>query len=250
MTSIHARRYPVIDYIYGFPQTIATPKRSADGPWQALADLGFVVVILDGLGTAFRSKAFHDVSYGALQDATLPDHVAALRQLASRYPWVDLERVGIFGSSGGGTSTVRALLEYPEFFRVGVAIAGGYDQRDSIAYILEKYQGPGPGQLGGDGPYRWLASYGVGSCSSGASWTTTSTQCPACVARRVHRRRAGTSTFWSFPAPITSSADIGMSNGVSLATSSSISSDANHLSASGRMRQSVRPVGRERRISR
>lgn len=139
-----SRRYPVIDHIYGFPQTIATPKRSAEGPWQALADLGFVVVVLDGLGTAFRSKAFHDVSYGALQDATLPDHVAALRQLASRYPWVDLERVGIYGSSGGGTSTVRALLEYPEFFRVGVAIAGGYDQRDSIAYILEKYQGPDP----------------------------------------------------------------------------------------------------------
>ena len=139
-----SRRYPVIDHIYGFPQTIATPKRSAEGPWQALADLGFVVVVLDGLGTAFRSKAFHDVSYGALQDATLPDHVAALRQLARRYPWIDLERVGIYGSSGGGTATVRALLEYPEFFRAGVAIAGGYDQRDSIAYILEKYQGPDP----------------------------------------------------------------------------------------------------------
>lgn len=139
------RRYPVIDHVYGFPQTIATPKRSAaDGPWQSLADLGCVVVILDGLGTAFRHKAFHDLSYGALEDATLPDHVAALHQLAERHPWINLDRVGVFGSSGGGTTTVRALLQYPELFKVGVAISGGYDHRDSIAYILEKYQGPDP----------------------------------------------------------------------------------------------------------
>ena len=96
------RRYPVIDNIYGFPQTIQTPKRSAAGPWQALADSGFVVLVLDGLGTAFRSKTFHDASYGRLEDATLPDHVTALHQLAERYPWLDLNRVGIYGSSVGG----------------------------------------------------------------------------------------------------------------------------------------------------
>lgn len=138
------RRYPVIDHVYGFPQTIATPKRSPGGPWQPLADLGYIVVVLDGLGTAFRSKAFHDFSYGNLEDSTLPDHVAALHQLGDRHPWIDLDRVGVFGSSGGGTTTVRALLEYPNVFRVGVAISGGYDHRDSIAYILEKYQGPDP----------------------------------------------------------------------------------------------------------
>ena len=138
------RRYPVIDNIYGFPQTIVTPKRSAAGPWQALADSGNIVVVLDGLGTPFRSKAFHDASYGKLEDATLPDHVTALRQLADRHSWMDLDRVGVFGASGGGTATVRALLEYPELFRVGVAIAGCYDHRDSIAYVLEKYQGFDP----------------------------------------------------------------------------------------------------------
>ena len=136
------RRYPVICHVYGFPQTIATPKRTAEGPCQELANQGYVVVVLDGLGTAFRSKAFHDESYGLLEDATLPDYVAALRQLACRHSWIDLERVGVFGSSGGGTTTVRALLEHPDVFHVGVAISGGYDHRDSIAYILEKYQGP------------------------------------------------------------------------------------------------------------
>lgn len=139
-----ARRYPVIDHIYGFPQTIVTPKRSAGGPWQALADLGYVVVLLDGMGTAYRSKAFHDLSFENLQDATLPDHISALHQLAQRRPWMDLDRIGVFGSSGGGTATVRALCEYPDLFKVGVAIAGDYDHRDSIAYILEKYQGPDP----------------------------------------------------------------------------------------------------------
>jgi dipeptidyl-peptidase-4 len=136
------RRYPVIDHVYGFPQTTATPKRSPIGPWQTLADHGYVVILLDGLGTPYRSKAFHNASYARLEDATLPDHVAALHQLAERHAWIDGDRVGVFGSSGGGATTVRALLEYPDVFHVGVAVSGGYDHRDSIAYILEKYQGP------------------------------------------------------------------------------------------------------------
>lgn len=145
------RKYPVIDSIYPGPQSIRTPKNSfaADpGPFdaycqaQALAELGFVVVTIDGMGTPFRSKAFHDASYGKLDEAGgLDDHIAGLRQLAERRPYMDLDRVGIFGHSGGGFASTRAILAYPGFYKVAVSSAGNHDQRGYTATWGERYLG-------------------------------------------------------------------------------------------------------------
>ena len=132
------KTYPVIDSIYPGPQTCRVSKSfpSADQDaalrywfWdaEALAELGFIVFTIDGLGTPFRSKAFHDVSYGNLQDGGgLEDHIAGMRQLAERRPYMNLDRVGIFGGSSGGYATVRAILAYPDFYKVA------FDRRPSV----------------------------------------------------------------------------------------------------------------------
>lgn len=143
-----SRSYAIIDSIYPGPQITRTPTRFSDamfGPRgaQALAELGFIVVAIDGRGTPFRSKAFRDASYGKLQTAGfLEDHVAIIRQLAEDRPYIDIERVGIYGASGGGFATVRALLDYPEFFKVGIASAGNYELRAYISMWGETYHGP------------------------------------------------------------------------------------------------------------
>jgi dipeptidyl aminopeptidase/acylaminoacyl peptidase len=107
----------------------------------ALAQLGFVVVQIDHLGTPLRSKAFHDNYYGNFTDNGLPDHVAVIRQLAARYPFIDLDRVGIYGHSGGGFASTDAILRYPDFFKVAVSGAGNHDNRSYNIYWAEKYQG-------------------------------------------------------------------------------------------------------------
>jgi dipeptidyl aminopeptidase/acylaminoacyl peptidase len=107
----------------------------------ALARLGFVVIQLDHLGTPHRSKAFHDNYYGDFNDNGLPDHVTAIQQLAARYPFIDLDRVGIYGHSGGGFATTDAMFRFPEFFHVGVAGAGNHDNASYNIYWSEKYQG-------------------------------------------------------------------------------------------------------------
>lgn len=125
-----ARRYPVIDSIYPGPQRTHAPKSFTLSAAQSLAELGFVVMEIDGMGTPNRSRAFREVSYRNLGDAGgLADHVAALRQLARERPWMDLDRVGIFGHSGGGFASTRAILTYPEVFKVAVSSAGNHDQR-------------------------------------------------------------------------------------------------------------------------
>ena len=142
------RSYPVIDYIYGGPQTSNVPK-SAYGtvslsldPAASLAELGFVVVILDGRGTTQRSRAFHEASYGRLHTASnLEDHIAGIEQLARRFPYMDAERVGITGHSGGGYMAARAMLTFPAFFKVGVSTAGNHDQRLFWHTWGERYQG-------------------------------------------------------------------------------------------------------------
>lgn len=141
-------RYPVLDDIYPGPQKprAAPTIDSTFGPLgigeaASYAELGFVVVTIDGRGTPFRSKAFHDHSYGDLGDAGLDDHVVALKQLGARYPFMDLERVGIYGHSAGGYATVRAMLRHPGVFKVGVASSGNHDQRANYAVWGEKYQG-------------------------------------------------------------------------------------------------------------
>jgi len=138
------RRYPVVLYLYPGPQTGSIRSRSflaAHGDNQALAELGFVVVALDGMGTPWRSKSFHTAWAGDVGDNTLPDQVAGLRELAARHPWMDLQRVGIWGHSGGGNATAAAMFRYPDFFKVGVSQAGNHDNRGYADAWAEKWQG-------------------------------------------------------------------------------------------------------------
>jgi dipeptidyl aminopeptidase/acylaminoacyl peptidase len=137
------RRYPLIDHIYPGPQvgSVGRWAWSTGAEARAIAELGFIVIRLDHLGTPLRSKAFHDNYYGNFGDNGIPDHVAAIRQLAARHRWIDLDRVGIFGHSGGGFASTDAILRYPEFFRVAVSGAGNHDNRSYNIYWAEKYQG-------------------------------------------------------------------------------------------------------------
>jgi dipeptidyl-peptidase 4 len=141
-----ARRYPIINNIYPGPQagsigprTFAAARR---GDAQALAELGFVVVQIDALGTPMRSRPFHAHYHGDLGDNGLEDQIAAMRQLAERHPYIDLSRVGIYGHSGGGFATAAAMLRFPDFFHVGVAGAGNHDNRGYTYYWGEKWHGP------------------------------------------------------------------------------------------------------------
>jgi dipeptidyl aminopeptidase/acylaminoacyl peptidase len=146
-----SEKYPVVETVYPGPWITVTAKSfPSDMAWvnkifwraQAVAELGFIVVTLDGPGTPFRSKQFHDASYGRLGEAgRLKDHINALRQLSKNRPYMDLDRVGMFGHSAGGFMTAQALLSYPEFYRVGVASAGDYDSRFYGAFWGEKYEG-------------------------------------------------------------------------------------------------------------
>ncbi len=136
-------KYPIISHIYPGPQ------RGSVGDWEfkgggenfALAQLGFVVVQIDHLGTPHRSKAFHDNYYGNFIDNGIPDHIAVIRQLAARHSFIDLDRVGIYGHSGGGFASTDAILRYPDFFKVAVSGAGNHDNRSYNIYWAEKYQG-------------------------------------------------------------------------------------------------------------
>ncbi|MBM4186170.1 MAG: S9 family peptidase [Gemmatimonadetes bacterium] len=137
------KRYPIIDHIYPGPQvgSVGAWSFKSGGEAFALAQLGFVVVQLDHLGTPWRSKAFHDSYYGNFIDNGLPDHVATLKQLGARYPFIDLDRIGIFGHSGGGFASTDAILRYPEIFKVAVSTSGNHDNRSYNIYWAEKYQG-------------------------------------------------------------------------------------------------------------
>lgn len=155
------KRYPVIVNIYPGPQIGSIsdwrfqgadnfgPREDEDRPIthgegmsQSLAELGFIVIKVNSLGTAERSKAFEDFTYRNVIDNGLPDQIAALRQLAARYPWLDLDRVGITGHSGGGFAAAAAMLTHPEVFKVGVAESGNHDFRTYGWYWGEMYQGP------------------------------------------------------------------------------------------------------------
>ncbi|HZG42704.1 MAG TPA: DPP IV N-terminal domain-containing protein [Longimicrobium sp.] len=127
------RTYPIVNHIYPGPQSGSVGSRSfspARGDSHALAELGFVVVQIDGMGTPGRSKAFADAYYGRMADNTLPDQVAGMRELARRHRFIDIERVGIWGHSGGGFATAAALFRHPDFFDVGVAQSGNHDNRN------------------------------------------------------------------------------------------------------------------------
>lgn len=138
-----AKKYPIITHIYPGPQvgSVGTWDFKSGGDDFALAQLGFVVIQLDHMGTPLRSKAFHDSYYGNFGDNGLLDHMTAIKQLAVRYPFIDVARVGIYGHSGGGFASTDAMLRYPDFFKVAVSGAGNHDNRTYNIYWAEKYQG-------------------------------------------------------------------------------------------------------------
>jgi len=139
-----SERYPIVNSIYPGPQTGSVGSRSftpSRGDAQSLAELGFVVVQIDGMGTPKRSKDFHTAWYGDMGDNGLPDQIAGMTELAERHPWIDLDRVGIYGHSGGGYAAADAILRYPEFFDVAVSQAGNHDNRNYEDDWGEKWQG-------------------------------------------------------------------------------------------------------------
>jgi dipeptidyl aminopeptidase/acylaminoacyl peptidase len=139
-----SKKYPIINHIYPGPQTGSVGGRSFNatrGDAQSLAELGFVVMELDGMGTPWRSKAFHDAYYANMGDNTLPDQVAGMKEIAARYQWIDLDRAGIYGHSGGGFATADAMFRYPDFFKVGISESGNHDNRVYEDDWGERYQG-------------------------------------------------------------------------------------------------------------
>ena len=171
------KSYPVLDSIYPGPQLIRQ-MRLTIGPFSttpylldqlgdanAVAELGFIVLVLDGRGTPLQSKAFLDYSYGNQGDpGCLADQVAALAQVSATRPWMDLSRVGIYGHSGGGNASAVAILTYPDVYRAAVAAAGDYDLRGYYAVWGETYHGL-PGEGDGDG----------GSADGAANYVSTAT---------------------------------------------------------------------------
>ncbi len=140
-----AQVYPVIDFLYPGPQSAWCPRsfRSRTGcQAQALAELGFVVVMMDTRGVPFRSRALHQAGYGQQLEPQLSDHVAVLGQLCRRHAFLDPTRVGLLGLSGGGLAAARGLFDYPETFKAAVSLAGNHDSRHYIAGWLNTYGGP------------------------------------------------------------------------------------------------------------
>jgi dipeptidyl aminopeptidase/acylaminoacyl peptidase len=136
------RRYPVIENIYAGPHGSFVPKTfSSQAGMQALAELGFIVVQIDGMGTSNRSKAFHDVAWMNIKDAGFPDRILWHRAVAARYPWYDVERVGIYGGSAGGQNAMAALLFHPDFYHAAVSFAGCHDNRMDKIWWNEQWMG-------------------------------------------------------------------------------------------------------------
>ncbi|MGH9408151.1 MAG: DPP IV N-terminal domain-containing protein, partial [Vicinamibacterales bacterium] len=138
-----SKKYPVIENIYAGPQGSFVPKSfSVYNPMQSIAELGFVVVQMDGMGTANRSKAFHDVAWQNLGDAGFPDRILWHKAVAAKYPWYDISRgVGIYGTSAGGQNSLGGLLFHPDFYKVGVSASGCHDNRMDKIWWNEQWMG-------------------------------------------------------------------------------------------------------------
>lgn len=139
-----SQQYPVLNYLYPGPQSGSVGSRSFQASRrdkQAVAELGFFVVEVDAMGTPGRSKSFHDAYYGNMGDNGLPDQIATIRQLAEIHPAMDLDRVGIWGHSGGGFASTAGILRYPDFYKVAVSGAGNHDNRNYEDDWAEKWQG-------------------------------------------------------------------------------------------------------------
>ena len=135
-------KYPVVEYIYAGPHDSFVPKEfSISGRTSSLSELGFITVLIDGMGTANRSKAFHDVCWQNLKDAGFPDRIAWMKAAAAKYPEMDLDRVGIYGGSAGGQSSTGALLFHPDFYKVGVSACGCHDNRMDKIWWNEQWMG-------------------------------------------------------------------------------------------------------------
>lgn len=139
-----AKKYPIVNYVYPGPQGGGVGTRNfvpSRGDHQALADLGFIVVIIDGSCNPDRSKSFHDVCYGNMGSNTLDDQVAGIKQLAATRSYMDLDKVGIWGHSGGGFATADAMFTYPDFYKVGISESGNHDNRNYEDDWGERYIG-------------------------------------------------------------------------------------------------------------
>ena len=137
-----SKKYPVIEYIYAGPQGSFVPKTfSPARRFAALTDLGFIVVQIDGMGTANRSKAFHDVCWHNLKDAGFPDRILWHQAVAGKYSYYDTDRVGIYGTSAGGQNSTGAVLFHPDFYKVAVSACGCHDNRMDKASWNEQWMG-------------------------------------------------------------------------------------------------------------
>lgn len=136
------KKYPVIENIYAGPQGSFVPKNfSTQLGMQAQAELGFIVVQIDGMGTSNRSKAFHDVAWKNLGDAGFPDRILWHKAVAAKYAYYDTSRVGIYGTSAGGQNSMGALLFHPEFYKAAVSAAGCHDNRMDKIWWNEQWMG-------------------------------------------------------------------------------------------------------------
>ncbi|MBR3756936.1 MAG: DPP IV N-terminal domain-containing protein [Bacteroidaceae bacterium] len=137
------KKYPIIEYIYAGPGSHYVPKSFSTYNYNmtALAELGFIVVQLDGMGTSFRSKEFEDVCYKNLKDAGFPDRKAWIRAAAEKYPYMDIDSVGIFGASAGGQESTTAVLLHPEFYKAAYSACGCHDNRMDKIWWNEQWLG-------------------------------------------------------------------------------------------------------------
>jgi len=138
-----SKKYPVIEDIYAGPHSSFVPK-SFRGPatsMHQLAELGFIVVKIDGMGTSNRSKAFHDVCWKNIKDAGMPDRILWMKAAAAKYPYMDIDRVGVYGGSAGGQNAAGAVLFYPDFYKVAVASCGCHDNRMDKMWWNEQWMG-------------------------------------------------------------------------------------------------------------
>ena len=137
------KKYPVIEYIYQGPGDQYVPKSFQAYNWwtTSLAELGFIVVMVDGMGTSFRSRDFENVCYKNLRDAAIPDHIAWIRAAAAKYPYMDIDRVGIYGMSAGGQESLSALLHFPDFYKCAYSACGCHDNRMDKIWWNEQWMG-------------------------------------------------------------------------------------------------------------
>ena len=138
-----AKKYPVLEYIYQGPGSQYVPKNFIPYNYymSGIAELGFIVVMVDGMGTSFRSRSFENVCYKNLKDAGLPDHIAWIKSAAQKYPYMDIDRVGIYGCSAGGQESMTAVLFHPDFYKAAYSACGCHDNRMDKIWWNEQWLG-------------------------------------------------------------------------------------------------------------